>query len=142
MKITVLSGANLNNLGKRKAIYGSITYAELCDTVRVYSAKKGIKVEFVQSNYEGALIEEIQKCCSDGLIINAGAFAHYSYAIRDAVEDINIPVVEVHLTDIMNREEFRRTRVLKDVAEECFMGEGVYSYFKAIDYFSSKGKPF
>ena len=110
MKILVINGANMNLLGKREPdIYGREDYAALCARIYAHAQSRGIAVECFQSNHEGAIIDAIQEADGmfDGIVINPGAYAHYSYAIRDAIKAITIPVVEVHISDIEKREEFR-----------------------------------
>ena len=136
MKILVINGANLNLLGKRQPdIYGREDYAALCAQIREHARLRGVEVECFQSNHEGAIIDAIQEADGrfDGIVINPGAYTHYSYAIRDAIAAISVPVVEVHLTDIRKREEFRRISV---TAPECIAqisGCGFGSYTMAID---------
>lgn len=135
MKILLLNGVNLNMLGRRDPrFYGTITLPELEFAVEEYAEKYDIDVVCKQSNYEGELVEILQKTECDGVIFNAGAYSHYSYALRDCIECINVPVVETHLSDIYKREEFRHTDVLADVCAARFYGKGVQSYFDAVDY--------
>ena len=129
----ILHGPNLNLLGKRKLdIYGNRTEDMILDEIR--SKYDNSEFELFQSNHEGLLIDKIHDCSKyDAIILNPGAFGHYSYAIRDAIESIDIPVVEVHLSDIMNRENFRKNLILSDVCISTFKGYGIKSYFKAIN---------
>lgn len=118
MKILVINGANMNLLGKREPdIYGREDYAALCARIYAHAQSRGIAVECFQSNHEGAIIDAIQEADGmfDGIVINPGAYAHYSYAIRDAIKAITIPVVEVHISDIEKREEFRHLSVTAPV---------------------------
>lgn len=141
MKILLLNGVNLNMLGRRDPrFYGTITLPELEFAVEKYAEKYDIDVVCKQSNYEGELVEILQKTECDGVIFNAGAYSHYSYALRDCIECINVPVVETHLSDIYNREEFRHTDVLADVCGARFYGKGVQSYFDAVDYIAKNCK--
>ncbi len=141
MKLLIVNGVNLNMLGKRdSAHYGTFTLTQLNREIRKYARGKGIKTAFVQSNCEGRLVGYLQKCKADGVILNAGAYTHYSYALRDCIADMKVEVVEVHLSDIYNREEFRKTDVLRDVVSKVYYGEKQYSYFKAVDYFAAKGE--
>lgn len=141
MKILLLSGVNLNMLGRRDPrFYGTITLPELEFAVEEYAEKYDIDVVCKQSNYEGELVEILQKTECDGVIFNAGAYSHYSYALRDCIECINVPVVETHLSDIYKREEFRHTDVLADVCAARFYGKGVQSYFDAVDYIAKNCK--
>ncbi len=141
MKILLLNGVNLNMLGRRDPrFYGTITLPELEFAVEEYAEKYDIDVVCKQSNYEGELVEILQKTECDGVVFNAGAYSHYSYALRDCIECINVPVVETHLSDIYSREEFRHTDVLADVCVARFYGKGVQSYFDAVDYIATNCK--
>ena len=138
--IVVINGPNLNLLGEREPeIYGSQTLEELNREIEEYAEGKDVELKFFQSNHEGEIIDLLHKFRndSDGFILNPGAFTHYSYAIRDAVAAVSPPVVEVHLSDITSREEFRKLSVIEPVAAKQFSGEGVGSYFKAIDFLLS-----
>ena len=138
--IVVINGPNLNLLGEREPeIYGSQTLEELNREIEEYADGKDVELKFFQSNHEGEIIDLLHEFRndSDGFILNPGAFTHYSYAIRDAVAAISPPVVEVHLSDITSREEFRKVSVIEPVAAKQFSGEGVGSYFKAIDFLLS-----
>ena len=138
--IVVINGPNLNLLGEREPeIYGSQTLEELNREIEEYAEGKDVELKFFQSNHEGEIIDLLHKFRndSDGFILNPGAFTHYSYAIRDAVAAVSPPVVEVHLSDITSREEFRKISVIEPVAANQFSGEGVGSYFKAIDFLLS-----
>lgn len=118
MNILIINGPNLNFLGIREPnIYNSSTYDDLKAYLNQYATKNNINLEIFQSNYEGAIIDELQKAYFekvDGIVINPGAFTHYSYAILDAIKSINIPTIEVHLTNINEREEFRKVSVIRD----------------------------
>ncbi len=139
MKILVVNGPNLNMLGRRDPNhYGPLTLDELNNAVRGYARAKGAETEFFFSNCEGELITELQNSRADGIILNAGAYSHYSYALRDCVEILPQPVVEVHLSDISKREDWRKTRVLDGVARACFFGEKEKSYFHAVDFLCQK----
>ena len=135
MKVLVINGVNLHMLGKRKAEhYGTMTLAQLEDMVRDHAAGQGVDTEFYQSNCEGVLVDKITQNDSDAIVINAGAYTHYSYAIADAIECCGKPVVEVHLSDIENREGFRKISVLTPVCATRFFGKKEKSYFEAIDW--------
>jgi 3-dehydroquinate dehydratase II len=141
MNILILSGPNLNMLGKRsQEHYGSFTLEDLYETISEQYPK--IEFTYYQTNYEGELIEVIQHAVLlgnyDALLINPGAFTHTSIAIRDALEMITIPKAEVHLSDINNREAFRKVNYIKDVVDKSFMGKKIDSYYEAIDYLISK----
>ena len=137
MKIIVINGPNLNLLGEREPeIYGTLTLDELNEKIDEYARGKNIELSFFQSNHEGEIIDLLHEYRNDceGYILNPGAFTHYSYAIRDAVAGITPPVVEVHLSDINTREDFRKISVIEPVAAKQFAGNGIDSYLKAIDY--------
>ena len=122
-------------LGKRKEEhYGALTLKQLEDCVTNYEKERGADVECFQSNYEGAVVEKITQNDADGIILNAGAHTHYSYAIADAVECCGKPVVEVHLSDVENREEFRKFSVLTPVCAARFFGNKEKSYCQAVDF--------
>lgn len=134
MKILLLNGVNLNMLGKRNpAHYGTDTLAELEGKVVAYAKSKGASVVCAQSNCEGKLVNMLQQAACDAVILNAGAYSHYSYALRDCIECVDVPVIEVHLSDVFNREDFRKTDVLHDVCAGYFYGKGIQSYFDAVD---------
>lgn len=141
MNILVLSGPNLNMLGKRnQELYGTFTLEDLYETISEQYPQ--IEFTYYQSNYEGELVEVIQHAVLignyDALLINAGAYTHTSIAIRDALEMLSIPKAEVHLSDINNREAFRKVNFIKDVVDQSFMGKKIDSYYEAIDYLISK----
>ena len=137
MNILVINGPNLNMLGVRdKNIYGNNTYKDLVKSIKDYAKEKSVKVKCVQSNYEGKIIDYIHKSIGkfDAIIINAGAYTHYSYAIKDALNLVKIPKVEVHISNIYEREDFRRVSVIKDECEYSIIGQGIKGYLLAIDY--------
>ena len=137
MNILVINGPNLNLLGEREPeIYGSDTLDELMAWLETSSESIGINFKFYQSNHEGDIIDIMhdEKEWTDGILINAGAFTHYSYAIRDAIETVNIPTVEVHISDIKNREDFRKKSVLEDVCLTQISGLGKFSYLEAVKF--------
>lgn len=135
MKILVINGPNLDMLGKRdKNIYGAFTLRDLENYIADFCKSQGVEVAFFQSSYEGAIIDKLHDNDCDGVILNAGAYTHYSYAIRDAIDCTPIPVVEVHISDISIREPFRRLSVIKDVCITSIMGKGKESYICAIKY--------
>jgi 3-dehydroquinate dehydratase type II len=136
VRIAVVNGPNLNLLGEREpAVYGSLTLAELEAAIAAYAGERSIEMAFSQFNSEGAIIDELHRLrrWAGGIIINPGAYTHYSYAIRDAIAAISIPTVEVHLTDITHREPFRRISVTSPVCIAQISGLGVASYLRAID---------
>jgi len=133
MKIKIINGPNLNLLGMRdNHIYGKETLSEI-EIWLNSKIKNENSIDWFQSNYEGMIIDEIHSCIDsyDGIIINPGAFTHYSYSIRDAIESASIPTVEVHLSDIHNREDFRKISVIKDVCIEQISGLGKTGYLNA-----------
>ena len=137
MKFLVINGVNLNLTGVReKEIYGTKTLDEINAEIAAVAYENGDEIEFFQSNYEGAIVEKIheaflEKTC-DAILLNAGAYTHYSYAIRDAVAAVSVPVYEVHMSDIHAREEFRKTSVLSKVCVGTVCGLGVGSYLTAM----------
>ena len=134
MKILILHGPNLNLLGQReKIIYGSKTQNELFDSIKNHFPE--IEFSFFQSNHEGKIIDKIHESLDtfNALIINPGAFAHYSYAIRDAIAAISIPSIEVHLSDVFNREDFRKNLVISDVCKATISGKGLNGYIEAVN---------
>ena len=141
MKILVINGVNLNMLGIREPdLYGKQDYEFLVKTVKGYAKELGVKVNLYQSNYEGDICTKIQKSLNkvDAIIINAGAYTHTSVAILDALKSVNIPAVEVHITDIENREEFRKFSYVSLYAEKLIKGYGIDGYKMAIDYLVEK----
>ncbi len=138
MKFLVINGVNLNLTGKReKGVYGSATLEDLNEQITAYCKKNGDEVAFYQSNIEGELVNALHeaflhKTC-DGILLNAGAFTHYSYALRDAIAAIDIPVAEVHISNVFAREEFRRKSVISEVCKGSVCGFGVGSYLAAIE---------
>ena len=134
MKILILHGPNLNLLGQReKIIYGSDTQNELFDSIKNHFPE--IEFSFFQSNHEGKIIDKIHESLDmfNALIINPGAFAHYSYAIRDAIAAISVPSIEVHLSDVFNREDFRKNLVISDVCKATISGKGLNGYIEAVN---------
>ncbi len=141
MLILVINGPNLNMLGVREPeIYGRKTYADLCNLIEEYSEKRNIDVELFQSNHEGEIVDKIQQAYgrADGIVINPAAYTHTSIAILDALKAVGIPAVEVHISDVSSREEFRRISYAGMACMEHFIGLGFEGYLKAIDYLSEK----
>ena len=135
MNILVLNGPNLNMLGIREPeLYGNKTYKDLVNYIEEVCTKQNIEVDIKQSNLEGIMIDILHWANDnfDGVILNAGAFTHYSYALYDAIKSITIPVIEVHLTDINTREEFRKVSVIRNACKGSIMGLGFKSYEEAI----------
>ena len=141
IKILILSGPNLNLLGERDPeTYGDQTLENHIETAEKAADQKGMTVEHLQSNHEGELIEKIQKIgfSYDGIIINAGGFTHTSVALRDAISSVTTPAIEVHISNILSREEFRKKSYLSDVCSGIISGLGLMGYEAAINYFSEK----
>ena len=140
MKLIIINGPNLNLLGIReKNIYGETSFDSYYKTlVKKYNGK--VDLEYYQSNHEGELIEKIQKIgfSYDGIIINAGGFTHTSVALRDAISSVTTPAIEVHISNILAREEFRKKSYLSDVCTGIISGLGLMGYEAAINYFSEK----
>lgn len=138
MKILVINGPNINFLGIReKSIYGVQDYKYLLDMIEGKARESGNDIEVFQSNHEGAIIDRIQEAYFDGtegIVINPGAYTHYSYAIRDALASISLPKVEIHISDITKREEFRKVSVTKDACDTQIYGKGLDGYLQAIDH--------
>jgi len=141
-KIVILNGPNLNFLGIREVEkYGSITYEELKNKV-LQHIEKDTEVEFFQSNYEGDIITYIQNLVSDseitGLIINPGGLTHSSVSLRDALSILEIPIVEVHITDIGKRETYRKINLIFDLCAKSIIGKGIEGYIEGVDYLNEK----
>ena len=137
MKLLVINGPNLNFLGIReKGIYGAESYETLVERLEQKALADGIDLECFQSNSEGSIIDRIQQAYFedvDGIIINPGAYAHYSIAIRDALASIEVPKIEVHISNVYKREEFRHTSVITPVCTGEILGLGLQGYFLAMD---------
>ena len=137
MKILVINGPNLNFLGIReKGIYGEETYDSLCARIQKKAEQLGVQVEIFQSNSEGGLIDRIQAAYTDGtegIVINPGAYTHYSYALRDALASIQMPKLEVHISNIHQREEFRHTSVTALACNGQIVGLGLQGYELALE---------
>ena len=142
MSILVINGPNLNILGQREpATYGSTTLAEIEDQLRERSSKLGVALDFFQSNTEGAIIDYVQANAgsSSGIIINAGGLTHTSVALRDCLAAVAVPVVEVHISNIYAREEFRHTSLTAPVVRGSIVGLGWQGYLLALDYLAAEG---
>ncbi len=143
MKILVLNGPNLNMLGIREPdIYGKNTYADLCDLINDYAEQKGVEVKIYQSNHEGALVDEIQKAYQnfDGIVINPAAYTHTSIALLDALKSVGIPTVEVHISAVETREDFRQISYVRAACIKTITGLGFDGYLRAIDTIIENGK--
>ncbi len=139
MKIIVINGPNLNLLGEREPeIYGHGTYSELCRKIKEYCKKKKIKVKIVQSNHEGRIIDILHSSRHrfDGAVINPAGLTHTSVSLADAVKAINIPVAEVHISDINTREDFRKISFISPCCVKTVSGKGFDGYLEAVDFLS------
>lgn len=143
MKILVINGPNLNMLGIREPDhYGKETYKDLCEKIKKYCVDKDVEVAIYQSNHEGDLVDEIQKAYGefDGIVINPGAYTHTSIAILDAVKSVNIPTVEVHISKVEEREDFRQVSYVRLACVKTITGHGTDGYLEAIDYLTEEYK--
>ena len=137
MKIIILNGPNLNMLGRREqSYYGVKTLDDIAELVQDRARQLAVETEFFQSNHEGALVDYLQRLTPDvaGIIVNAGALTHYGLSLRDALIDARLPIVEVHLSNIHAREEFRRRSVIADIAQAQIAGLGWQGYIFALEY--------
>ncbi len=141
MKVMVINGPNINMLGIREPdIYGKDNFKTLQKTIKDYCKKEGIKVSLYQSNHEGDLVDCIQKCFKkyDGIVINPGAYTHTSVALLDALKAVQIPTVEVHISKVDEREDFRQISYVRKFAFETITGKGITGYTEAIALLKSK----
>ncbi len=137
MKLLILNGVNLNRTGLREpGVYGTQTLEDINREIAAFAKKRGIDCEFFQSNLEGELCTKIHETDADGIVLNAGAFTHYSYALRDAIASVSTPVVEVHMSNVHAREEFRHTSVISAVCRGTVLGFGKNSYLLAVESFA------
>lgn len=138
MKLYILNGPNLNMLGIREPLhYGKTGYAELCDMIREHCTSLGIEAVLYQSNHEGELVDKIQEAYfegADGIVINPGAYTHTSIALLDAVKSVQLPTVEVHISKVEEREDFRQVSYIRLAAVKTITGHGVAGYTEAIDF--------
>ena len=142
MKFLILNGPNLNLLGQREpGIYGADTYESLCTRLEQFAGEHNSTAVCIQSNYEGALVDAIQAAQGvyDAIVLNPGAFTHYSYAIMDALKAVSVPCVEVHISNIHRREEFRHKSVTAMACVGQICGLGLYGYEAAMRYFLEGG---
>ena len=136
MKLLVINGPNLNMLGIREPdIYGRVTYDDLCSMMIEHALKLGVEIELYQSNHEGDLVDKIQAAYgnTDGIVINPGAYTHTSVAILDALKAVGIPAVEVHISDVDSREEFRKISYIRPYCRATISGRGLNGYLEAMD---------
>lgn len=141
MNILVINGPNLNMLGVREPdIYGRETYGTLCDKIRDHAAARGVQIEIYQSNHEGDLVDKIQEAYgkTGGIVINPAAYTHTSVAILDALKAVKIPAVEVHISDVSSREDFRQVSYVRAACDKTISGHGTSGYLEAIDYLLEK----
>ena len=135
MRILLLNGPNLASLGRRQPeVYGSETLAEIVEACRAHALERGALIEAFQSNHEGALIDRIEARDFDAIVINPGALTHTSFALHDALADVDGPVIEVHISDISAREPWRRVSVIEPVVSHRILGRGWRGYLEAIDH--------
>ena len=143
MRLLILNGPNLNMLGIREPdIYGKETYATLCEKIEVYAKKIGVEVEIYQSNHEGDLVDKIQQSYEgfDGIVINPAAYTHTSVALLDALKAVGKPCVEVHISDVSKREDFRQISYVRLAAELTITGHGIDGYLEAMDFLKGEIK--
>lgn len=143
MKILIINGPNINMLGIREpSHYGRETYADLIKKIEGYCENKGIDCECYQSNHEGCLVDKIQEAYGvfDGIVINPGAYTHTSIAILDAVKSVSIPTVEVHISKVEEREDFRQVSYIRLVAVKTITGHGTDGYLEAVDFLEENYK--
>jgi 3-dehydroquinate dehydratase II len=142
MQVLVLNGVNLDMLGQRDpAIYGGLSIGELETQIYVWARELSVSARCLHTNHEGQYIEWIHDAFgrSDGVIVNPGAWSHYSYAIHDALDILDVPIVEVHLSNIEQREEWRRTSVVAGLAAHRVLGKGPDGYREALEFLAGKG---
>lgn len=143
MNVLVINGPNLNMLGTREPeVYGKATYADLCALIHKSAADIGVDVEIYQSNHEGDLVDKIQAAYGvvDGIVINPAAYTHTSVALLDALKAVGIPAVEVHISDVTKREEFRQISYVRLYCEKTIVGHGLDGYVEALQYLVQRAK--
>lgn len=141
MKVLVINGPNLNMLGIREPeIYGAKTYIDLCNMINEHAEKIDVEAEIYQSNYEGDIVTKIQDAYNvfDGIVINPAAYTHTSVAILDALKSVGIPTVEVHISDVSKREDFRQVSYVRAYCEKTIAGHGFEGYLEAIDFLKNR----
>ena len=138
MKLYIINGPNLNFLGIREPQhYGNTTYEGLLDMIRAHAEELGVLVECYQSNHEGDLVDKIQEAYlqkADGIVINPGAYTHTSIALLDAVKSVGIPTVEVHISKVEEREDFRQVSYIRAACQKTITGQGIAGYLQAMDF--------
>ena len=137
MKLCIINGPNLNMLGIREPdIYGRTTYADLCQLLASHAQERGIDIEIFQSNHEGALVDKIQACYGqvDGIVMNPAAYTHTSIALLDALKAVALPTVEIHISDVSTREDFRQISYIRAACVKTIIGEGLNGYLQAMDF--------
>ena len=137
MKILILNGPNINMLGIREpGIYGSESYSELCRLAEEKAKELGVEFEIYQTNHEGCLVDKIQEAYGkiDGIVFNPGAYTHTSIAILDALKAVSIPTVEVHISDVSKREDFRQISYIRPVCAKTITGHGIMGYIEAMEF--------
>lgn len=143
MKLYIINGPNLNMLGIREpSLYGTADYAALCETVKAHARARGVEVVLYQSNHEGDLVDKIQEAYfegADGIVINPGAYTHTSIALLDAVKATSLPTVEVHISRVQEREDFRQVSYIRRAAVHTVTGHGIAGYTEAMDYLIDRG---
>ncbi len=142
MKLLVLNGPNLNLLGLREpGIYGAESYGSLVEKIQNYCDEKGVEVSFYQSNHEGCLVDKIQESYGnvDGIVFNPGAYTHTSIALLDALKAVGIPTVEVHISKLEQREEFRQISYIRSACVSSIVGHGTDGYLEAVEILLQRG---
>ena len=137
MKLLIINGPNINMLGIREPeIYGRVTYDMLVEKIYAHCESRGVECECYQSNHEGDIVDKIQQAYGkvDGIVINPAAYTHTSVAILDAIKAVSIPTVEVHISKVDEREDFRQISYVRLIAETTITGHGIDGYFEAVDY--------
>ena len=135
-KVFLIHGVNLNMTGIReKGIYGTDTLCDMVEKIKAYGKERGVEIKSFQSNYEGRIVDIIHSAYknADAIIINPGAYTHYSYAIRDAVASVDVPAYEVHISNIYEREDFRKISVIAPACRGQIYGKGINGYYEAIE---------
>lgn len=143
MKLLILNGPNINMLGIREpGIYGSESYSELCRQAQEKAKELGVELEIYQTNHEGGLVDKIQESYGkiDGIVFNPGAYTHTSIAILDALKAVSIPTVEVHISDVSKREDFRQISYIRPICKKTITGHGIKGYLEAMEFLAGAEK--